>query len=290
MKHVVGAAWASIGHAWRKSPGLMIRGGQPLPLAWIGVCAPQARPDGERIGFNGGDSIRARQAQIDARWRAVRQPVGCIGVALALLSVDSRGALAVIASDSAHSCPGSGRDVMADRQTPRTREPVWPTVEEQLAAAKVVHGTALERLVLENQDFSLLKPEEAETGFGSRRGCACTRTSRIPTHSLRRVIRQAATRLRCVTFTSGWSRIRICKPSRRVVQREGTQMPTNLRLSGAQTTPRRSRISASNYANLEQLIAASTHLSATQPIHYSGDGGATWTQTELPAFRPPDVR
>ena len=50
---------------------------------------------------------------------------------------------------------------MADRQTPRTREPVWPTVEEQLAAAKVVHGTALERLVLENQDFSLLKPEEA---------------------------------------------------------------------------------------------------------------------------------
>jgi hypothetical protein len=34
-------------------------------------------------------------------------------------------------------------------------------VEEQLAAARVVHGTALEKLVLENQDFSLLRAEEA---------------------------------------------------------------------------------------------------------------------------------
>jgi hypothetical protein len=39
--------------------------------------------------------------------------------------------------------------------------PTWPTVDEQLAAAKVVHGSALEQLIRENQDFSLLRPEEA---------------------------------------------------------------------------------------------------------------------------------
>jgi hypothetical protein len=43
---------------------------------------------------------------------------------------------------------------------------VWPSVEEQLAAAKVVHGSALEKLIRENQDFHLLRPEEANDKIG----------------------------------------------------------------------------------------------------------------------------
>jgi len=44
----------------------------------------------------------------------------------------------------------------------RKREPVrWPTLEEQLEAAHVIRGSALERLIRENQDFDLLNPEEA---------------------------------------------------------------------------------------------------------------------------------
>jgi hypothetical protein len=39
--------------------------------------------------------------------------------------------------------------------------PVWPTVEEQLAAAGVRAGTALETLIRENQDFQMLRPSEA---------------------------------------------------------------------------------------------------------------------------------
>src|SRR6185369_11232320 len=39
--------------------------------------------------------------------------------------------------------------------------PVWPSVEKQLAKDRVLPGTALERLVLANQDFSILRPEEA---------------------------------------------------------------------------------------------------------------------------------
>jgi hypothetical protein len=39
--------------------------------------------------------------------------------------------------------------------------PTWPSVEEQLATSKVVHGSALEKLIRGNQDFTMLRPEEA---------------------------------------------------------------------------------------------------------------------------------
>jgi hypothetical protein len=38
---------------------------------------------------------------------------------------------------------------------------VWPSVEDQLAAHKIVRDSALEKLVRENQDFGMLRPEEA---------------------------------------------------------------------------------------------------------------------------------
>jgi hypothetical protein len=36
----------------------------------------------------------------------------------------------------------------------------WPTVEEQLKESRVIAGSALEKLIRENQDFSVLRPEE----------------------------------------------------------------------------------------------------------------------------------
>jgi hypothetical protein len=42
----------------------------------------------------------------------------------------------------------------------------WPSVEEQLAASKVIHGSALEKLIRDNQDFSILRPEEAHDKLG----------------------------------------------------------------------------------------------------------------------------
>lgn len=44
--------------------------------------------------------------------------------------------------------------------------PTWPAIEEQLAAAKVVRGSALEKLIHENQEFHLLRPEEAHDRLG----------------------------------------------------------------------------------------------------------------------------
>ena len=45
-------------------------------------------------------------------------------------------------------------------------EPRWPSAEEQLDQAQVPPGSALERLIRENQDFHLLRPEEATDRIG----------------------------------------------------------------------------------------------------------------------------
>ena len=39
--------------------------------------------------------------------------------------------------------------------------PKWPSIEEQLQTTKVTRGSALEKLIRDNQDFHLLRPEEA---------------------------------------------------------------------------------------------------------------------------------
>jgi hypothetical protein len=37
----------------------------------------------------------------------------------------------------------------------------WPSLEEQLAASSVAKGSALDQLIRANQDFEMLRPEEA---------------------------------------------------------------------------------------------------------------------------------
>jgi hypothetical protein len=45
-------------------------------------------------------------------------------------------------------------------------KPVWPSLQEQLDATKPARGTALEKLIKDNQDFHLLQPEEAHDDAG----------------------------------------------------------------------------------------------------------------------------
>jgi hypothetical protein len=45
-------------------------------------------------------------------------------------------------------------------------EPAWPPIEAQLAHDQVPSGSALERLIRDNQDFRLLRPEEANDRIG----------------------------------------------------------------------------------------------------------------------------
>lgn len=45
-------------------------------------------------------------------------------------------------------------------------KPEWPSLEQQLRDAKVISGSALEQLILDNQDFEMLRPEEANDDLG----------------------------------------------------------------------------------------------------------------------------
>jgi hypothetical protein len=45
-------------------------------------------------------------------------------------------------------------------------EPAWPSVESQLADAQIPAASRLEQLIRENQDFHLLRPEEANDRIG----------------------------------------------------------------------------------------------------------------------------
>ncbi len=49
---------------------------------------------------------------------------------------------------------------MAQQPTGNNPQPKWPTLEEQLRASNVRPGTKLEQLIKDNQDFSVLRPEE----------------------------------------------------------------------------------------------------------------------------------
>ena len=61
-------------------------------------------------------------------------------------------------------------------------------------------------------------------------------------------------------------------------------MPNNVRLSGSQTSARSESDVRFNPKNVKQLIGASNNLSfSPQAQFYSSDGGATWSQTNLPA-------
>jgi len=52
------------------------------------------------------------------------------------------------------------------RPTGGNDAPVWPTLEEQLAAAHAIPGSALEKLIKNNQDFEMLDPSEANDVWG----------------------------------------------------------------------------------------------------------------------------
>jgi hypothetical protein len=49
---------------------------------------------------------------------------------------------------------------MAENPTSNIQQPGWPTLEEQLRESNVQPGSKLEKLIKENQEFSLLRPEE----------------------------------------------------------------------------------------------------------------------------------
>jgi hypothetical protein len=164
----------------------------------------------------------------------------------------------------------------------------WPGLHEQLQADHVLPGSALAKLIAQNQDLGLLRPEEAADRLGlppwlrvlwrkhhpEGRYLASDPTGGYPL--LLRTIHQWM--ITHQDLQPGKAPAPVApEPATRSASESGEQ-----RISGAQTTARSESTIRVNRSNTQQIVAASNNLAfAEQAQFYSADNGSTWGQTYL---------
>jgi len=172
--------------------------------------------------------------------------------------------------------------------------PAWPALEHQLREDRAAPDSALGKLIRANQDFSLLRPEEAN--------------DRLPVPAWLRVWwRKAhpAGRFPANDPTGGYPLVlkeihewMVSHPDLQgdglgglQEKRGGHPKPTvtftggpELEISGPEATPRSESDIRINFWNSDQIVSASNNISGNGAlaIFYSGDGGGSWRQTTLP--------
>jgi len=187
---------------------------------------------------------------------------------------------------------GLGVAVAAGAQS----RPSWPTVERQLAADRVVVGSALQGLIAANQDFDLLRPEEAGDKIpvplwlrvlwrkahpeGNYSGADPTGGYPLALREIHEWL------LSHQDLLPGLPRL---ESAAAPISRVGISRP-NLRISGPSSDPRSEADIRVFYGNRSKIIAASNNIggSGAQSQFWSTDAGATWGRTELPLLAEDD--
>jgi membrane-bound inhibitor of C-type lysozyme len=163
----------------------------------------------------------------------------------------------------------------------------WPSIDQQLAQDRVISGSALDKLIRENQEFHLLGAKELHDKL------------RIPLW-LRIYWRKAHPEHQYAADdpTGGYPRalrdLHAWMITHQNLVQSSTEAPTSsrsavppsneLRISSAQTSARSESDIRVNFTNPNQIIAASNSISTSgrQSQFYSSDGGSSWGQTTLP--------
>jgi hypothetical protein len=174
-------------------------------------------------------------------------------------------------------------------------QPGWPTVQHQLAADRVAPGTALAKLIQDNQDFQLLRPAEAHDRnplplwlrvYWRKAHPEMESRPGDPTGGYPLVLKEMHEWM--VThpdLRGGFTPLAAeskKKPSKPTIVVEAGP---DLRISPAQaSSPRSESDIRINFWNPDQIVAASNDIEGlgSLGIYYSGDGGASWRQTSLP--------
>lgn len=164
--------------------------------------------------------------------------------------------------------------------------PRWPSLAEQLAKGRVPPGSALERLIAQNQDFHLLAPEEASDPFPvppwlrvywrkAHPEIAMPKRNPAPSYPL--VLKEV---YEWMLFHPDLQPPR-GEPGRS--PREKVTVGTNLRISGAQTFARSESDIRINPWNPSLIISASNNIQSggRQGMYWSTNAGSTWGQTTL---------
>jgi len=161
-------------------------------------------------------------------------------------------------------------------------------MERQLAEHQPAAGSDLERLIARNQEFHLLRPEEANDKLGiapwlrvhwRKANQTVVATAEDPTGGYPRALKNIQNHL-----------LALHSAKRKVVavaakaKRKAAAPGANRRISGAKKTPRSECDIRVNFRTPKQIIAASNAIGGDghQAQYYSSTGGVTWHQTSLP--------
>jgi hypothetical protein len=170
----------------------------------------------------------------------------------------------------------------------------WPSLQQQLAKDNVNPGSALAGLIAQNQDFDLLRPEEASDKLGippwlrvvwRKAHPQDLYPADDPTGGYPRVLRD----IHRWMVSHQDLRPAVDAPSSPEADThvaEAVDLGSNMRISGAQTSARSESDIRINYFSPSKIISASNNISASgvQAMFYSSDGGASWGQTVLSLF------
>ena len=167
----------------------------------------------------------------------------------------------------------------------------WPRVERQLADAKIHPGSALEKLVRGNQNFTLLRPEETSDRLGLppwirvywRKAHPADKSSATnPTGGYPRALRDL---LAWMLSHQDLKPARALRPIAPAYART-VAIGGDLNISGTSSTNRRSESDIRiNPFSTQNIVAASNDpTSGHQVQYYSSDGGSSWGQVSLSLF------
>ena len=178
--------------------------------------------------------------------------------------------------------------------------PSWPSLHDQLQADAVTPHSALEALIAANQDFSVLRPDEAKDKIPvplwlrviwRRAHPEAVYSAQDPTGGYPFVLKEVHEWM--LTHQS-----LVPGPADKDTQDlDADELPTKTagvsgekRISGAQTAPRSESDIRVNYWDPMKIIGASNNISGSgsQAQFFSTDGGVTWGQSSLP-LQPGDA-
>jgi hypothetical protein len=165
---------------------------------------------------------------------------------------------------------------------------IWPSVQEQLDRDHVIPGSALEKLISENQEFGMLRPEEAADSRGIplwlrvlyRKNHPTDRYSASdPTGGYPLVLHEI---YEWMLTHQDLKRGQQHPPGPGMVL-QSTSESGEGRISGAQNAPRSESMIRVNRNNTQQVIGASNNISSSgqQAQFFSSNAGATWGQSFL---------
>ncbi|HEX7182259.1 MAG TPA: sialidase family protein [Thermoanaerobaculia bacterium] len=173
------------------------------------------------------------------------------------------------------------------------QRPSWPTLERQLSEDRVPRDSALAELIAKNQEFSLLRPEEARDELPvplwlrvlwRKAHPEGPYSGDDPTGGYPFVLKELhewmVSHPDLAKDSSGIQALQAAA----AVPRATLSAGTNQRISGAAFNPRSESDIRVNYWEPQRIVAASNNIqsSGALAVFYSDDGGASWRQTLLP--------